>query len=116
MRKTKDNHMIIGSYPSGDFINYAGKKMQNPPKTKVFRHATDVYTVEEVEQFLNEMMPDFYERLSSLEQFEQWLLPRYSPNLIVATREDDLPSVMARLGVHYFLRFEVATLPLSWAS
>ena len=46
MKRSKDNHAIVGYYPSGEFINYAGKKMQNPPRTRAFRHPSDVYTVE----------------------------------------------------------------------
>lgn len=46
MRRTKDNRMILGYYPSSDFVNFAGKKMQNPPLNKNFDHPKDVYTVE----------------------------------------------------------------------
>lgn len=88
MRRTKDNHAVLGYYPSGEFISYAGKKMQNPPKTKYYRHPRDVYTVDELETFLRELLPNFYEEINSIEHFESWVQPRYSPNLIFATRED----------------------------
>lgn len=107
MKRSKDNHAIMGYYPSGEFINYANKKMQNPPKNRLFRHPSDVYTVEEMENFLNEMLPNFFEDINSSEKFENWLLPRYSPNLIIATREEVIPVVVAQLGVTYFLKFDV---------
>ena len=47
LKKTKDNHAVVGYFPSGEFINYAGKKMQNPPISRSFRHPSDVYKVEE---------------------------------------------------------------------
>lgn len=53
LRRTKDNHAIIGYFPSGQFITYAGKKMQNPPNSKQLRHSGDVYTVEEIEKFIS---------------------------------------------------------------
>jgi len=48
MRRTKDNHVIVGYYPSGGFIKYASKKMQNPPHSRKFAHQGDVYRVDEV--------------------------------------------------------------------
>jgi hypothetical protein len=48
MKKTKDNRMIVGYYPSTDFINYGGKLMQNPPLNRQYTHPSDVYTVEEI--------------------------------------------------------------------
>ena len=45
MRRTKDNHVIVGYFPSGEFINYADKKMQNPPRSRMFRHHSDTYQV-----------------------------------------------------------------------
>jgi hypothetical protein len=46
LRRTKDNHAIVGYYPSGEFINYAGKRMQNPPHSRQYKHPSDVYKVE----------------------------------------------------------------------
>lgn len=65
LRRTKDNHAIIGYFPSGEFIIYAGKKMQNPPNSKQLRHSGDVYTVEEIEKFISEMIPNFFETIDS---------------------------------------------------
>jgi len=48
MRKNKDSRLIIGHYPSTEFINYGGKRMQNPPLSKRYTHFSDVYTVEEI--------------------------------------------------------------------
>ena len=48
MRATKDNRMILGYYPTDQFINYGGKKMQNPPKNRQLNHRLDVYTVDEI--------------------------------------------------------------------
>lgn len=107
LRRTKDNHAVIGYYPSGEFIIYAGKKMQNPPKSRQFRHPSDIYTVTEIEGFISEMMPNFYEEIDNYEDLERWLEPRYSPNLIMVTREEEIPLVVAQLGIHFFLRFDV---------
>jgi len=48
MRRTKDNRLIVGYYPSSEFINYGGKKMQNPPNSRQYTHPSDVYSVEEI--------------------------------------------------------------------
>ena len=69
MRRTKDNHAIVGYYPSGGFIKYAGKKMQNPPNSRHYKHPGDVYKVEELERFVGEMIPHFFEDIVSMSQF-----------------------------------------------
>jgi len=33
-------------------------------------------------------MPNFYEEIDGLEQYEEWLDPYYTPNLIFASRDD----------------------------
>jgi hypothetical protein len=99
--------MIFGYYPVDEFINYGGKRMQNPPKNRQFNHPQDVYTVAELERFIDEMIPNFYEELESLEEYKEWLKPKYSPKLVFATREDEIPITLKKLGVHFFLRYDL---------
>lgn len=56
------------------------------------------------------MIPNFFEELTSLEQYREWLKPKYSPKLLFASREDDVPLVVRKLGVHFFLRFDLGYL------
>lgn len=67
MRRTKDNRMVFGYYPSEQFVNYGGKRMQNPPKNRQFNHPSDVYTVQELETFIGQIMPNFFGEISSVE-------------------------------------------------
>lgn len=60
MNRNKDSRLIIGYYPSTEFTNYAGKRMQNPPLSKRYTHFSDVYKVEEIEGFLRGLIPNFY--------------------------------------------------------
>lgn len=66
MRKSKDNRMIFGYYPAENFVNYGGKRMQNPPRNRQFNHPLDIFTVQELENFLEEMVPNFYQEIGSL--------------------------------------------------
>jgi hypothetical protein len=65
MKKTLDNHFIVGTIPSSTFINYAGKKIQSPPTSKPFRKTRSTYRVEEIEGFITQMMPILYENINS---------------------------------------------------
>ncbi len=51
-------------------------------------------------------MPNFFKEINSKEEYEEWLEPLYSPNIIFASREEEIPEVLIRLGVHFFLKFE----------
>ena len=108
MRRSKDNRMIFGYFPVNEFIKFGGKKMQNPPKSRHLTHPSDVYTVRELEDFLNEMMPNFYEELTSVEEYNAWTEPRYSPKVIFTSRDEEVPLAVRKLAVHYFLRFDFA--------
>jgi hypothetical protein len=108
MLRTKDNRMIFGYFPTDGFVNYGGKMMQNPPGNRHLNHPSDVFAVEELEAFIDEMVPNFFNELTSLEEYKEWLQPRYAPKLLFASREDDVPLVVRKLGVHFFLRFDLA--------
>lgn len=110
MLRTKDNRMIFGYYPAENFVNYGGKRMQNPPRSRQFNHPSDVYTVAELETFIDQIMPNFYQEIESLAQYEQFLEPKYAPKLLLATRDEEVPLVLKKLGVHFFLKFDLAFL------
>jgi hypothetical protein len=109
MRRNKDNRMIFGYFPEGRFLSYAGKRMQNPPGNRHLNHPSDVFAVHELEAFVEEMLPNFFEELKSAEQYQEWLAVRHTPKLLFASREElaELPLLVRKLGVHFFLRFDL---------
>lgn len=54
------------------------------------------------------MMPNFYEELTSVEEYNAWTEPRYSPKVIFTSRDEEVPLAVRKLAVHYFLRFDFA--------
>lgn len=64
----------------------------------------------ELENFIDQIMPNFYQEIESLAQYEQFLEPKYAPKLLFATRDEEVPLVLKKLGVHFFLRFDSAFL------
>lgn len=53
-------------------------------------------------------MPNFYEEMTNIEDYYEWMRPRHTPKLVFLTREEEIPMVLKKLGVHYFLRFDLA--------
>ena len=102
-----DNRMVIGYYPSSEFVNYGGKRMQNPPIQRNYEHPLDIYRTEELESFLTDIMPCFMQPLRNEQEYQEFLLPRYSPKLIFLTRDDTPPYVLHQLSVAYYMRFDV---------
>lgn len=82
--------------------------IQNPPSTKVLDYSKDTYTYEQIRDFVFPFLPNFYRELNNLEEYEDFLLPRYSPKIIAFIREDeDLPLALKQIGVAFFLRIDV---------
>lgn len=63
-----------------------------------------------MQAFIDEMIPNFFEEITSLEEYHQWLQVRHTPKLLFASREEDVPLVIRKLGVHFFLRYDLAFL------
>jgi hypothetical protein len=61
MNKTKDNRRISGTFPSSEFKRLGGKIIQNPPSTHVLEHGQDVYTYQELKDFIMPLFPNFYQ-------------------------------------------------------
>jgi hypothetical protein len=66
LKRTKDNRKIVVYYPSTEFIKYGGKKLQNPHQSRVFNNRKDVVLANEYEVLLEEIMPNFFDEITSL--------------------------------------------------
>lgn len=99
--------MIIGYQPNSKFTIFGDKLLQSPPQNKVFDHYSDKYTVEQFVRFINQLVPSFLKEIRNTHEFEEFKKPLYVPKLIFAAQEGEVPQVMKRLGVDFFLKFDV---------
>ena len=57
---------------------------------------------------MNKLVPNFFRIINSKEEYEEFLLPRYSPKMILFMREDEeVPLILRKLAVAFALRFDV---------
>ena len=75
-------------YPADTFMNYGGKRLQDSPLSQQYNHESDVFQVAEFEKLLDGIMPNFYEEMTSLEEYQEWLKVRHSPKLVFLPREE----------------------------
>lgn len=83
------------------------KKLQQAPGHKTFRHPSDVYTVDEIVEFIEGLLPVFITPVATTRDLEEFLKPRYSPKLLYFTKEEDAPRNIAKLTVYFNLRIDV---------
>ena len=109
MERTKDNRDIVGTVPSADLKTFGHLAIQSPPETRSMRHSSDVYNKEELLNFVDGLLPNFYKELHNKEEYEGFLLPRYVPKIILFNREDEdeVSLTMKKISVHFHLRFDV---------
>lgn len=65
MSKTKDNRRVVGTAPAGQFRRIGSKLIQNPPASQMLEHARDVYTYEQLREFMLPLIPNFYQELNN---------------------------------------------------
>ena len=61
--------MIIGEIPSNEFTSFGDKIMQSPPTNRVYDDHSDVYSVDEIVGFINQMVPNFFKEINNLNEF-----------------------------------------------
>lgn len=81
-------------------------KMLEEGNYKIMDHKSEIFTVEDFQNFLDGVLPNYFEEMVGIQQYYDWLYPRYSPKVIFATREDQIPLVLKKINVHYYLRFD----------
>lgn len=53
------------------------------------------------------LLPNFYQEVHNLEEYEDSLYPHYSPKLLVFIRDDeDIPSVLKEIAITFFLKID----------
>ena len=60
MERTRDNRDIIGTVPSADLKSFGHLAIQSPPETRSMRHSSDIYNKEELLNFVDNLLPNFY--------------------------------------------------------
>lgn len=70
MSKTKDNRRIVGTAPTGRFRKVGSKLIQNPPASQMLEHSRDVYSYEQLREFVMPLLPNFYQELNNREEYE----------------------------------------------
>jgi hypothetical protein len=65
----------------------------------MFDHFSDVYTVEEIVRFVNQLVPNFLKDVRNLNEFDDFKQPMYSPKLLFAGEEGQIPQVIKQLSV-----------------
>ncbi len=113
MARNNENRAIHGLAPSDQLLTMGDKKLQRAPAYKTFRHPSDVYSVDEIMDFIDGLMPAFVTRVSTKEDLKEFLQPRYSPKLLYFTKEEWVPKNIGKLSVHFNLRIDV--LPSAYA-
>lgn len=108
LREKRQNRKVVVYYPAETFMNYGGKKLQDSALSQQYNHESDEFQVAEFEKLLEGIMPNFYEEMTSMEEYQEWLKVRHSPKLVFLTREEEIPLVLKQLAVHYFSRFDFA--------
>lgn len=93
--------------PSDKLLTMGDKKLQRSPATKTFRHPSDVYTVEEITDFVEGLVPYFITHVATQQDLKEFLSPRYSPKLLYFTKEESAPLNIGKLTVHFNLRVDV---------
>lgn len=86
LREKRQNRKVVAYYPADTFMNYGGKKLQDSPLSQQYNHESDVFQVAEFEKLLDGIMPNFYEEMTSLEEYQEFLKVRHSPKLVFLTR------------------------------
>lgn len=60
--------------------------MQRNPTIVTYNHPKDVYTPDEILDFIDTIVPSFVDTVDTLEDLEDFMKPRYSPKLFYLTK------------------------------
>jgi hypothetical protein len=73
-------------FPSTEFIQYGGKRLPSPQLSRVYNNRKDVVLPSEYEHLIEEIMPNFWEEIVSLEDYYEWMKPRRVPKAVFLSR------------------------------
>ena len=68
----------------------------------------------EVVEFIEGLVPTYLREVVSMEEYEELLVPRYSPKMLYFTKEDEAPLNIRKLSTIFTLRLDVRMLLLRW--
>lgn len=54
-----ENRMLVGLKPTDEFFTLGRKRLQRAPTEVTFNHASDVYTVSDITDFVEKLVPNY---------------------------------------------------------